>query len=82
MRYFSFVVESSRSLTTLRYVDGRPGCDDVKAVNRKLPLVMQNLMSSMQQCMLTVAPKIQLMAQEAATQIKAQNEAAADGNTG
>jgi hypothetical protein len=49
------------------------------AVVQKLPLVMQNTMTSMQQRMAALVPKIQQLAQEPAAEIKAQNAA---GKTG
>lgn len=49
------------------------------AVVQKLPLVMQNTMTSMQQRMAALVPKIQQLAQETAAEIKAQNAA---GKTG
>jgi hypothetical protein len=53
-----------------------------RAVVQKLPLVMQNVMSLMQQRMARLMPKIQQMAQETAAQIKAQGAADGKGKSG
>jgi uncharacterized protein len=53
------------------------------AVIEKLPLAMQNAMSTMQErVMKTLVPKLQRMAQDTAAQIKAQNAAAGKANAG
>jgi hypothetical protein len=49
------------------------------AVTQKLPLVMQNAMTAMQQRMSALIPKIQQMAQETAADIKAQSASGATG---
>jgi len=52
------------------------------AIIQKLPLVMQNAMTLVQQRMASLMPRIQQMAQETAAQIKAQSAAEAKSKTG